>query len=54
MHDLNSNAQLTPLAFGAHLDPFAMLYQAAGTLAKYAKRGHRVIMVAAAHEEEWA
>jgi len=30
-----------------------MPYQAGGTLAKYAKRGHRVIMVAATHEEEW-
>ena len=41
------------LAFGARPDPFDMPYQAGGTLAKYAKRGHRVIMVAATHEEEW-
>lgn len=44
---------LTLVAFGAHPDPFDMPYQAGGTLAKYIKRGHRVIMVSAAYEEEW-
>jgi LmbE family N-acetylglucosaminyl deacetylase len=44
---------LTVLAFGAHPDPFDMPYQAGGTLAKYAKRGHRVVMVSASYEEEW-
>lgn len=53
MQDLGSKTKLTLLAFGAHPDPFDMPYQAGGTLAKYAKRGHRAIMVAAAHEEEW-
>jgi len=53
MHDLSKKTPLTLLAFGAHPDPFDMPYQAGGTLAKYAKRGHRVIMVAATHEEEW-
>ena len=46
--------KLTIVAFGAHPDPFDMPYQAGGTLAKYANRGHRVILVSAAHEEEWA
>jgi len=49
MHDLSNKTSLTLLAFGAHPDPFDMPYQAGGTLAKYAKRGHRVIMVAATH-----
>jgi LmbE family N-acetylglucosaminyl deacetylase len=40
---------LTVMAFGAHPDPFDMPYQAGATLAKYARRGHKVIMVAAAH-----
>jgi LmbE family N-acetylglucosaminyl deacetylase len=31
---------LTIVAFGAHPDQFDMPYQAGGTLAKYAKRGH--------------
>lgn len=48
-----TNKTLTIVAFGAHPDPFDMPYQAGGTLAKYAKRGHRVIMVSAAYEEEW-
>lgn len=42
MQDLSSKTPLTLLAFGAHPDPFDMPYQAGGTLAKYAKRGHRV------------
>jgi len=54
MQDLNGKTKLTLMAFGAHPDPFDMPYQAGGTLAKYAKRGHRAIMVSAAHEEEWA
>ena len=53
MDSLN-NKKLTIVAFGAHPDPFDMAYQAGGTLAKYAKHGHRVILVSAAHEEEWA
>lgn len=48
-----SEIQLTIAAFGAHPDPFDMPYQAGGTLAKYAKRGHRVVMVSASYEEEW-
>jgi N-acetylglucosamine malate deacetylase 1 len=44
---------LVIVAIGAHPDPFDMAYQAGGTLAKYANRGHRVIMVSAALEEEW-
>ena len=47
------NKKLTIVAFGAHPDPFDMPYQAGGTLAKYARRGHRVIMVSASYEEEW-
>jgi len=47
------NKTLTILACGAHPDPFDMPYQAGGTLAKYAKRGHRVIMVSASYEEAW-
>jgi len=39
-----SNTPLTLVAFGAHPDPFDMPDQAGGTLAKYAKRGHRVII----------
>ena len=38
-----TNKILTIVAFGAHPDPFDMPYQAGGTLAKYAKRGHRVV-----------
>ena len=53
MEDLNKKKQLTIVAFGAHPDPFDMPYQAGGTLAKYAKRGHRVIMVSASYEQEW-
>jgi hypothetical protein len=53
VQDLSNKTQLTILAFGAHPDPFDMPYQAGGTPAKYAKRGHRVIMVSAAYEEEW-
>ncbi len=34
-------------------DPFDMPYQAGGTLAKYAKHDHRVVMVSASYEEEW-
>ena len=37
---------LTIMAFGAHPDPFDMPYQAGATLAKYARRGHHVIMAA--------
>lgn len=48
-----ANKTLTIVAFGAHPDPFDMPYQAGGTLAKYAKRGHRVVMVSASYEEEW-
>lgn len=44
---------LTLLAIGAHPDPFDMPYQAGGTLAKYAKRGHRVVLVSAAYEKAW-
>jgi N-acetylglucosamine malate deacetylase 1 len=53
VQDLSNKTQLTIIAFGAHPDPFDMPYQAGGTLAKYAKRGHRVIMVSAAYEKEW-
>lgn len=53
MQNLHEKKQLTVLAFGAHPDPFDMPYQAGGTLAKYASRGHRVIMVSAAEEDEW-
>jgi N-acetylglucosamine malate deacetylase 1 len=53
MEDLSNKKQLTVLAFGAHPDPYDMAYQAGGTLAKYAKRGHRVVLVSAAFEEEW-
>jgi N-acetylglucosamine malate deacetylase 1 len=42
------------VAVGAHPDPFDMPYQAGGTLAKYARRDHTVIMVSAADEDEWA
>jgi N-acetylglucosamine malate deacetylase 1 len=45
--------KLTLVAFGAHPDPFDMPYQAGGTLAKYATRGHRVVLVSASYEEEW-
>lgn len=45
---------LSIVAVGAHPDPFDMPYQAGGTLAKYAKRGHNVVMVSAAFEDEWA
>jgi LmbE family N-acetylglucosaminyl deacetylase len=45
--------KLTLVAFGAHPDPFDMPYQAGGTLAKYAKRGHRVVLVSALYEAEW-
>ncbi|HET8621453.1 MAG TPA: hypothetical protein VFM27_20945, partial [Acidimicrobiales bacterium] len=45
---------LTIVAVGAHPDPFDMPYQAGGTLAKYAKRGHTVVTVSAAYEDEWA
>jgi LmbE family N-acetylglucosaminyl deacetylase len=51
--DTLTNKTLTLVAFGAHPDPFDMPYQAGGTLAKYAKRGHRVILVSAAYEDEW-
>jgi LmbE family N-acetylglucosaminyl deacetylase len=44
-----TNKTLTIVAFGAHPDPFDMPYQAGGTLAKYAKRGHRVVMVSASY-----
>ena len=44
---------LTIVAIGAHPDPFDMPYQAGGTLAKYARRGHNVILVSAAYEDEW-
>jgi|GEM_PF-5369152 len=54
MQNLSDKTQLTVMAFGAHPDPFDVPYQAGDTLAKYAKRGHRVIMVSAAHEQEWA
>lgn len=53
MQDLSNKTQLIIIAFGAHPDPFDMPYQAGGTLAKYAKRGHRVILVSAAYEKEW-
>jgi len=52
MEDLTQK-KLTIVAFGAHPDPFDMPYQAGGTLAKYAKRGHRVVLVSAAYEDEW-
>src|SRR5262245_66313132 len=45
---------LTIVAVGAHPDPFDMPYHADGTLAKYAKRGHNVVTVSAAFEDEWA
>lgn len=48
-----TDKQLTIVAIGAHPDPFDMAYQAGGTLAKYARRGHQVLMVSAALEEEW-
>ncbi|MDQ3570996.1 MAG: PIG-L family deacetylase [Actinomycetota bacterium] len=48
------NKRLTVVAIGAHPDPFDMPYQAGGTLAKYARRGHEVILVSAAFEPEWA
>jgi N-acetylglucosamine malate deacetylase 1 len=51
--DTVRNRTLTVMAFGAHPDPFDMPYQAGATLAKYARRGHKVIMVAASYEEEW-
>jgi hypothetical protein len=51
--DTLTKKTLTLVAFGAHPDPFDMPYQAGGTLAKYAKRGHRVILVSAAYEDEW-
>ena len=47
------NKRLTVMAVGAHPDPFDMPYQAGGTLAKYARRGHEVIMVSASYEPEW-
>jgi LmbE family N-acetylglucosaminyl deacetylase len=52
MEDLEAK-RLTIVAIGAHPDPFDMPYQAGGTLAKYARRGHDVVMVSAAREEEW-
>jgi LmbE family N-acetylglucosaminyl deacetylase len=48
-----TNKTLIIVAFGAHPDPFDMPYLAGGTLAKYAKHGHRVIMVSASYEKEW-
>lgn len=54
MDDLVDKHPLTVVAIGAHPDPFDMPYQAGGTLAKYAKRGHDVVMVSAAFEDEWA
>src|SRR5918995_4797597 len=45
---------LSIVAIGAHPDPFDMPYQAGGTLAKYARRGHRVVTVSASFEDEWA
>ena len=54
MDALATDRPLTIVAVGAHPDPFDMPYQAGGTLAKYAKRGHDVVMVSAAYEDEWA
>ena len=54
MTDLAGGRPLTIVAIGAHPDPFDMPYQAGGTLAKYAKRGHNVVTVSAAYEDEWA
>jgi LmbE family N-acetylglucosaminyl deacetylase len=53
MESLASKHPLTVVAIGAHPDPFDMPYQAGGTLAKYARRGHTVVMVSASYEEEW-
>jgi LmbE family N-acetylglucosaminyl deacetylase len=52
--EITPDKTLTIVALGAHPDPFDMPYQAGGTLAKYAKRGHRVVTVSAAFEDEWA
>ena len=54
MQTLHDKHPLTVVAVGAHPDPFDMPYQAGGTLAKYAKAGHRTIAVSASFEEEWA
>lgn len=51
--DTLSGRSLTVVAIGAHPDPFDMAYQAGGTLAKYARRGHDVVMVSASYEPEW-
>ena len=45
---------LSVVALGAHPDPFDMPYQAGATLAKYAARGHQVVIVSASFEDEWA
>lgn len=44
--------KLNILAFGAHPGPYDAVYQAGGTMAKYAKAGHHVILVSAADEWE--
>lgn len=45
-------AGLVVLAIGAHPDPFDMVYQCGGTLAKHARAGDRVVAVSAALENE--
>lgn len=53
METLTDKHPLTVVAIGAHPDPFDMPYQAGATLAKYARRGHDVVLVSAAYEAEW-
>lgn len=48
-----TDKKLTVVAIGAHPDPFDMPYQAGGTMAKYARRGHDVVLVSASYEQEW-
>lgn len=45
--------QLTIVAIGAHPGPSDMPYQAGGTPAKDAERGHEVVFVSASYEAEW-
>lgn len=54
LEHLDQKDRLTVVAIGAHPDPFDMPYQAGGTLAKYANRGHSVVMVSASYEDEWS
>ena len=44
--------KLTVMGIGAHADPFDMAFLCGGTLAKYSKNGHRVVMASVCGENQ--